>query len=307
VDPLADVLELGRVRGALLATVHARAPWGIALPQSAGASLHAVTGGICWLRVAGREPVQLGPGDVVLLAAGTPHTVSSDPAAPCRPFDRALKAEAMNEAGELALPAGGGAATRFVCAGYDYDLEVAQPLLGLLPEVLHLPADPVAGRPVAAILDLLAAEVGAPVPGAEAATGRLIDLLLIAALRAWIARGGDDGAAPSWLAGLRDPLVAATLALLHERPQQPWTLESLARAVHVSRATLARRFTAEVGEPPLGYLTRWRMELAARRLRSGSDSVERIAEDVGYSSPHAFNRAFRRHRGVPPGRYRRAA
>ena len=101
-------------------------------------------------------------------------------------------------------------------------------------------------------------------------------------------------------------MVARALALLHERPGDPWTVEALAGAVHLSRATLARRFAAQVGEPPLAYLTRWRMVLAARRLKSTTDTVETIARDLGYTSEYAFNRTFRRHRGQPPGRYRRA-
>jgi AraC-like DNA-binding protein len=102
-------------------------------------------------------------------------------------------------------------------------------------------------------------------------------------------------------------VVGRVLALLHERPAEPWTLDALAREAHVSRATLARRFAQQVGEPPVAYLARWRMQLAARRLRDSGESVEEIARGVGYSSEFAFNRAFARHRGVPPGRYRRLA
>jgi AraC-like DNA-binding protein len=306
VDTLADVLEVSRVRGALMATVRARAPWGLALPQSDGASMHAITSGTGWLCVEGSEPLQLMPGDVVMLPAGTPHRVSSEPDGRCRAFDRALKQKLIEADGQLELVRGGQATTTFICAGYDYDHEVAQPLMGLLPAVLHVPADPVAGRQIAAILDLLAGELGGRAPGAETSVARLIDLLLIAAIRAWLERDPDHGG-PSWLTALRDPVVARALSLLHRRPGEPWTIESLAREVHTSRATLARRFAAEVGEAPVSYLTRWLMELAARRLRTSLDSVEGIARDVGYTSAYAFNRAFRRHRGVPPGRYRRAA
>jgi AraC-like DNA-binding protein len=116
----------------------------------------------------------------------------------------------------------------------------------------------------------------------------------------------DDGT-PSWLMALRDPPVARVLALLHARPAESWTLELLAREVHLSRATLARRFTSAVGESPLSYLARWRMHLAAQRLKDTSDAVATIARDVGYTSEYAFSRAFSRHRGQPPGRYRRAA
>jgi AraC-like DNA-binding protein len=304
-DPLADVLDLSRVRGALMANVRAHAPWGIALPQSTGASFHAVTSGTAWLRVDGGSPIQLMPGDLLLLPSGVAHRLASEPRGRCRPFDRSMKDELMTPGGDLDL-GGHGAVTTFVCAGYDYDLDVTQPLMGLLPGVLHVPADPVAGRSVAAIVDLLAAEMGLRNAGSRAAVARLIDLLLIAAIRRWAERQPDIGPR-SWLVALRDPLIGPVLGLLHERPGEAWTLEKLAREVHVGRATLARRFNEEVGQPPLAYLSNWRMQIAAQRLKHTTDTVESIARDVGYTSEYAFNRAFSRHRGEPPGRYRRLA
>ncbi len=209
----------------------------------------------------------------------------------------------MTADGDLLLD-GPGATTTFVCAGYDYDHEVAQPLLSLLPPVLHVPADPVGGARITAIVSLLAGELGARDAGARAAVARLIDLLLIHVVRTWSAAGDER---PSWLRALNDPVIAHVIAVLHDRPAEPWTIERLAAEVHLSRATLARRFAELVGEPPLAYLTRWRMDLAARRLRDTTDPVETIARSVGYTSEYAFNRAFSRHRGLPPGRYRRAA
>jgi AraC-like DNA-binding protein len=303
-DPLADVMDVSRVRGAMLANVRACAPWGLALPQSSGASFHALTSGTAWLRVDGTDPVQLMPGDLLLLPTGIPHRLSSAPGGRCRPFDRTVKEGLMTADGDLLLD-GPGAATTFVCAGYDYDRDMAQSLLSLLPSVLHVPADPVAGSKITAVVSLLAGELGTRDAGARAAVARLIDLLLIQAVRAWSA--GAEGEAPSWLRALNDPVVARALAALHARPETSWTIESLAAEVHLSRATLARRFTELVGEPPLTYLTRWRLDLAARRLQDTTEPVETIARGVGYTSEYAFNRAFRRHRGQPPGRYRRAA
>ena len=305
VDPLADVLDLSRVRGALLASVRAAAPWGIDLPPGMGAALHAVTAGTAWLRVDEQAPLQLMPGDLLLLPGGIGYRLASAPDARCRPFDRALKEELMTPAGDLTLP-GPGAVTTFVCAGYDYDLDVAPQLMRLLPDVIHIPTDAVAGREISALVGLLAAEVGTRSPGSRAAAARLIDLLLINAIRRWNESRGDDAPA-SWLTALRDPTIAGVLALLHERPGEPWTLAALGSEVHISRATLARRFTEAVGEPPLTYLARWRMHLASHRLKHSADTIESIARSVGYSSEYAFNRAFARHRGQPPGRYRRQA
>jgi AraC-like DNA-binding protein len=304
-DPLSDVLDLSRVSVALMVSVRACAPWGLDLPQRPGASFHAITSGTAWLRVDDSEPLQLMPGDVFLLPAGARHRLSSEPDGRCVPFDSSMHERLTTPDGDLALGASG-AATTFVCAAFDYDLDVGEPLMGLLPPVIHVPADPVAGRDVAVIVELLAMEVGARRPGSRAAAARLIDSLLIAAIRNWIDRQAD-GEAPSWLRALRDPALARVLAALHERPAEPWSVESLAREVHVSRATLARRFPQVVGEPPLTYLARWRMHLAAQRLKYSTDTVEAIAREVGYTSEYAFNRAFARHRGQPPGRYRRLA
>ena len=211
----------------------------------------------------------------------------------------------MTPEGDLVLGSSG-AATTFVCAAFEYDLDVAEPLMSLLPPLIHVPADPVSGRDIAAIVGLLATEVGGQRPGARAAAARLIDMLLIAVIRDWLEREGG-GVSPSWLRALRDPAIARVLALLHERPAEPWTVAALGSQVHLSRATLARRFGDLVGEPPLTYLARWRMHVAAQRLRYSTDSVETIAAQVGYTSAFAFNRAFSRHRGQPPGRYRRLA
>jgi len=303
VDPLSDVLDLGRVSGALVASVRARAPWGLDLPQRP--AFHAITSGTAWAQVAGSEPLQLMPGDVLLLPAGARHQLLSEPHGTCVPFDSATKERLMTPDGDLTLGVSG-AVTTFVCAAVDYDLDVAEPLMGQLPPVVHVPADPVGGRDVAAIVELLAMEVGARRPGSRAAAARLIDALLIAAIRHWLDRQADDEV-PSWLRALRDPLLARVIAAMHARPAEPWTVESLAREIHVSRATLARRFADVVGEPPLTYLTRWRMHLASQKLKYSTETVDAIARDVGYTSEYAFNRAFARHHGQPPGRYRRLA
>jgi AraC-like DNA-binding protein len=205
------------------------------------------------------------PGDVFLLPTGASHRLSSEPDGPCVPFDTSAKEGLMTADGDLLLGARG-AETTFVCAAFDYDLDVAEPLMSRLPAVIVVRADPVAGRDIAAVVQLLAMEVGARRPGSRAAAARLIDMLLIAAVRHWLdAQAGDES--PSWLRALRDPELARVLAVLHERPAEAWTVASLAREVHLSRATLARRFAELVGEPPLTYLARWRMHLAAQRLK----------------------------------------
>jgi AraC-like DNA-binding protein len=303
-DALSDVLDVSRISGSVLARVRAHEPWGIELAPAGGAAFHAITAGTCWLRVGQSPPLQLMPGDVVLLPGGARHELASAPAGPTRAYDRVAKEQLVTPEGELVIR-GPGAATCFLCAGYSYDHEVTQPLLSLLPPVLHVAASDVAGdSAVQATLRLLAVELGRQGEGSRAVVERLIDILLVHLVREWLARAGDDDAA-SWIRGLRDPAVARTLALLHGRPAESWTLEQLAAEAHLSRSTLARRFADRVGEPPLTYLARWRMDVAARLLRETDEPVGEVGRRVGYSSEYAFSRAFSRIRGQAPGRYRR--
>lgn len=303
-DALADVLDVSRISGTILAHVHAREPWGLELAPERGAAFHAVTAGSCWLQLDGAPSVRLMPGDVVLLPTGAPHRLLSAPGVAARRYDEETKAELTSEDGDLVIP-GSGTAARFLCASYDYDHEVAHPLLSLLPPVLHVPAaEADADTPVQATLRLLSVELGRRRAGSRAVAERLIEVLFVHAVRAWIDRTPDPSVA-SWLRGLRDPVVANALALLHEQPHRRWTAAELAHEVHVSRSTLVRRFGELVGEPPLGYLTRWRIDVAARLLRETDETAGRIARRVGYTSEFAFSRAFARLRGEPPGRYRR--
>jgi AraC-like DNA-binding protein len=305
VDALADVLDVTRVSGGVLAHVHAHEPWGLDLTLANGAAFHAVTAGSVWLEVDGEPARRLMPGDVVLLpTTGLRHLLLSAPGVAARRYDADLKAELVTPEGDLLIP-GPGSASRFLCAGFSYDNELAHPLLSLLPPVLHVsPADEGPETPLQSTLRLLMGELSRHQIGSEAAVKRLIEVLFVHVIRAWLDTA-PASTLPSWLTGLRDAVVAQALGLLHAQPERAWTVGELADAVHVSRSTLVRRFNDLVGEPPTAYLTRWRMELAARLLRESEQPVGRIANLVGYTSEFAFSRAFSRHRGEPPGRYRK--
>jgi AraC-like DNA-binding protein len=304
VDPLADVFDLSRVSCGVMAQLIAYEPWGVTIDPVPGAAFHAVVAGGCWLRIPGRAPQHLMPGDVVLLPTNTPHELVSSVDARTDSLARFETDIPRTPDGDMIIQ-GPGAATRMLCAAYDYDHEVAHPLMSQLPPMLYVPAGmPGDDGAVAATLRLLALELGGRPPGSRAAVGRLIDVLLIHAMRAWL-RIQQDDATDGWLLALRDPVIARAMNAIHQRPREPWTIESLAREVSVSRATLARRFAHLVGETPPEYLTRWRMDLAAQRLRDTDDTVAAIAAAVGYRSEYSFSRAFTRHRGLAPGRYRR--
>ena len=300
--PLDDILDMLRVRGTLMAHLQAHAPFGLRVPQAPGAAFHGVTTGGLWVRIPGQAPRELVAGDVMLLPTGAPHVIASDPTGPTRLWDRVAKAQAKNPAGEIILH-GRGRATYVICAAYTYDQEVAHPLLSLLPAVLYLSGHEMGeGNAVHSTLGILRREIAARSVGAGIVIDRLIDVLFIHVIRAWA--GSPQVHGSSWLQALRDPPVARALSLLHASPAASWTIDMLAREVSLSRATLTRRFTTLVGEPPLSYLTRWRIELAARHLRETGEAVSAIAHRVGYTSEFAFSRAFARVRGRAPGRYR---
>jgi AraC-like DNA-binding protein len=300
--PLDDVLNLLRVRGALMAYLRAHAPWGVRLSASTGATFHAVIAGSTWLRVAGERARELFPGDVVLLARGAPHILASDPSGATVAWDRAARRKARDATGELVL-SGKGPSTHLLCASYEYDHDVAHPFLSVLPAALVVPGDATAGgSPMQSTLQLLRHELAAGSIGRGTVIDRLLDILLVQVVRAWILSQNELPA--SWLAALRDPAIARALTVMHSLPTGAWTIDLLAREVCLSRTAFTRRFTALIGDSPLSYLTRWRMDLAAHRLRCTDESVGAIAHGVGYTSEFAFSRAFSRERGKAPGRYR---
>jgi AraC-like DNA-binding protein len=301
-EPLADVLHVAGVRGTVAATVHAGDPWGLRLFGISAAAFHAVTAGTAWLRLPGRPPVRLMPGDVVLLPTGAEHGLAGDPDGPLEPFDHAASKRALAAGGRLDVgppPA----RTRILCASYRHDPAVTTPLFTLLPEMIHMTVGTAGHGRLSDTLRLLSAELAEPGLASATVLDRLVDVLLIQILRAWLGTE-PEAPPPSWLRALTDPTIAAVLAAMHADPARPWTLASLADQAAVSRATLARRFPALVGQTPAAYLTRWRMDLAARRLRDTDDPLDIIARDIGYTSEYAFSRAFSRDRRLPPGRYR---
>jgi AraC-like DNA-binding protein len=252
----------------------------------------------------GGEPVRVRPGEVAIVRGAEPYTVADDPAtAPqviIQPGQRCETPDGRSLHDEMGLgvrtwgndPDGG---TVMLVGVYQFEGEVSQRLLRTLPGLLVLGGDP-------ALLALLAEEVVRADPGQEAVLDRLLDLLLITTLRAWFASPG--AATPAWYRAFGDPVVGHALRLLHNEPAEPWTVARLAAATAVSRATLARRFTALVGEPPMSFLTGWRLALAADLLRASDAPISAVAQKVGYGNGFALSVAFKRHHGRSPQRYR---
>lgn len=238
-------------------------------------------------------------------AKGAAHAESAQPAHPQAAVpvhaEAALPAQARAVAAEpVAL-----LRAEIVCSE-----AAARALSRALPRPLRVAFGDGAGFAPLRELLLLGARESAAVPpraGAHSLLARLAELLLVETLRRHAETVSQDGPLAGWLAGLRDPQVGRALELMHAEPGRPWTLAELARKAALSRSALAERFAALVGEPPMQYLTRWRLALAARALRAGAEAVTRVAERAGYESDAAFSRAFKREFGLPPARWRRAA
>jgi AraC-like DNA-binding protein len=302
VDTLGTVLATAAVEGSVAASLRAGDRWGLRLGRMPGAAFHAITAGTATLAVGGHPTLRLMPGDAVLLPFGDDHVLASGPDAPVRDFDH-VREEAPAEDGVGIVVGDGPASTQVICASYRLDPAATVTPFAGLPRVLHVPAlnAPPALR---SSLVLMADELASPGPGVQAVLDHVVNVVLIQMLRVWIDDPGRPTGPPSWLRGLADPVTSRALGELHRDPAHPWTVGALARRVGVSTATLARRFESEVGRPPGDYVTAWRMELAAHRLRRGSEPVGVVARGVGYQSEYAFNRAFARYHGLPPGRFR---
>ena len=307
---VAGLLDGPRARGAFLLRSTMDPPWSLRIEDEAPLTLVAVVRGEAWIVPDGRGAMRLDAGDVAVVRGPEHYTVADDPAtapqAVILPGQRCTTPDGQEVAQmmDLGVRTWGNAAdgaTVMLTGTYQLDGEVGGRLLRALPPLLVQRA----GEWDCPVLPLLAAEVVKDEPGQEAVLDRLLDLLLIAVLRAHFARPESGG--PDWYRAHSDPVVGHALRLMHHNPAHPWTLAELARETHVSRAAFARRFHALVGEPPMAFLTGWRIALAADLLREPGTTIGSVAEQVGYGSPFALSTAFKRVRGISPQQHRAAA
>lgn len=302
-DVLGDVLAMTRIGSTVVCAIDLIAPWGVRVEPQSQTSFLIVRRGSCWLGSQGRpEPVELHQGDVVLLMPGGAHTMANPREATVRPREEILS-ERVVESGRV--QPGDGPLTAIYHGIYHFDHDGPHPLLSLLPKVLHVPADEVqTDEALRSAVRIILGELSRGAPGFHTAITRMQDALFVFVVRRWLEHSGD---ACGWLRGLRDGAIARALSEMHGAPERPWTVASLAAAVSMSRAAFAKRFHELVGEPPRAYLTRWRLDVAARLLRESEWSIARIAHRIGYEGETSFSRAFRRRRGVAPGAYRKRA
>ncbi|MEQ0563542.1 AraC family transcriptional regulator [Amycolatopsis sp. NEAU-NG30] len=307
-DPLAALLDGPRAHGAFLLRSVLTPPWSLRIEDHAPLTVVSVVRGEAWIVPDGGEAVQLAEGDVAIARGPDPYVVADDPATPpqalilpgqeCRTPDGGHLTE-LTHVGVRTWGHGTDGPVVLLTGTYGMAGELSGRLLAALPALIVLRA---ADWPTP-LTGLLATEIGKDVPGQEAVLDRLLDLLLIAALRTWFDRPGTH--APAWYRAHDDPVVGHALRLLQDQPAEPWTVAKLAAGAGVSRAALARRFTAAVGEPPMTYLAGWRLALAADLLvRQPDATIASLARQVGYGSAFALSAAFKREFGVSPQQYR---
>jgi AraC-like DNA-binding protein len=295
-DVLTDVLNAVHLSSTVFVQTRLPAPWGIRTGPRQHFAFHLIPDGECWLEVDGRPGEPVRAGDVVVIAPGNPHTLRSDQAAAVRTV------EDMLADGSFCNP-DPGRGTQLVCGSFRFDDMHANALTRAVPVVLHATVDQ-AGPWLTHTVELLAYEAFAGRPGNTTVVNRLCDALFIYLLREHLTAQASLGA--SWLGALEDPQIGQALELIHESPEQPWTVPLLATRVGMSRSAFAARFVELVGEAPIRYLMRWRVQKAAALLRTGDATIEGIAGRLGYESGIAFSKAFKRSFGQPPGAYRRS-
>ena len=309
VDVIGEILEAVHLRTAIFGKIELGAPWRLRIPEREYLSFYVIARGSAWLDLRGvrARPARgaaefpLSTGDAVILPLGSAHELRDvdRSTAPVLSFDY----DACPRQPHAARAGGDGPVTSLIIGHFTLSSAPRNALLASLPPAIHLPAGSMSASPqLAGLVPLILSESASPGPGSSIVLARLADLLFVHALRHWVSTAGQSACG---LRAVADSAIGAALRLMHARPGDPWTVERLASSVAMSRSAFAARFTELVGEPPLQYLARWRMTIAAQRLREDDAVIANVAQAVGYANPVAFSKAFARMQGVGPGTFRR--
>lgn len=304
-DPLGEALHFLRMSGIFYCRSEFSAPWGLELPVMKDFLMfHVVTAGQCRIKVKGGEQRVLQPGDFVIVPHGEGHLLASESGVKAaKLFD--LPRELVSERYEILRHGGGGAPTSLICGAVRFDHPAAHRLFKLLPKMIFIERS---NSPrmdwMNSTLRFMADEARELRPGGETIITRLADILVIQAIRFWIER--ESVAKTGWLGALQDKQLGRAIAMIHRDPARPWTVASLAAEAAMSRSAFAARFNELVGEPPMQYLARWRMNVALTMLKEDNASISELSSRLGYQSEAAFSRAFKRFIGISPGAARRS-
>jgi AraC-like DNA-binding protein len=314
-DVLSEVLKAVKLDGAVFFNGEFSAPWCAREPDSCTMAsylstrtshviiFHLIIDGRAYARVErDGSAVPLKAGDIVIIPHGDAHLMGNGP--PVTPIDSAKQLQQVLAEGRMISQfGGGGELTKLICGYLTCDPQLSQVFMAGLPSIIKVNIrDNPSGQWLEDTLRYSVDHAEASGPGGSAVVAKLSEALFVETLRRYIAQ--LPHAQTGWLAGVRDPDVGKALALLHRQPAHPWTIATLAHEVGVSRSVLAERFQHYLSDTPIGYLTRWRLQLAAQLLTSTSKSVAEVAGDVGYESEPSFNRAFKREFGLHPARFR---
>ena len=311
-DALSDVLRAVRLSGAFFFDVHARGPWVAETPEGKcvvdkmfpGSDhlicYHLIMEGECWATLEGEDPIKLGAGDIIVLPHGDTHVLATTVGMRRTPEMSIYRVPNDGlQPVKISLGEQAGEPARFVCGFLGCDSRPYNPLLTALPRVIRV-NDHARGALGAYFRAALAESKGRM--GGECMLGRISELMFVDVVRQYLETLPEGRT--NWLSGLRDPYVGRALTALHEDPSRDWTLETLAQSAALSRSAFAERFTEYVGQPPMQYLTNWRMQLATNYLRNGHEGIAAVANRVGYDSEAAFSRAFKKVVGTPPSEWR---
>ncbi len=301
-DVLTDVLNTLELKGWLSSRRELTPPWRYDFAASKDSMFHVLSFGGGYLQVEGEaEPRRVEDGDVVLFPTGHPHSLYDDPASP---LTRLVHLDYNPQRGyEVVNRDGEGPKPLLLCGAFHFDYPHDFPLLHRLPKLIHIAgAQGRMEQGFGDIVNIIARESASQQQGAEVMLKRLTELLFIQVIRLWIDQQAT--ASVGWVGALRDQPISAALGLIHQSPERRWTVKELAEAAALSRSAFSARFTELVGEPPVTYLTRWRM-LRATRLLKNEVRTETIADLLGYESDAAFRKAFKREIGIPPAQYRK--
>jgi len=304
-DVLADVLDSLKLRGRFFCRCELSAPWALGFAAGVFAHFHVIESGTCCLQLQGEaHAVALEEGDLLLvIPRGSAYQLSDDPrTAPIQITE--IVGNSQGGLRAVIRHGAGGTATNLICGTFEFQGPHAAAALAVLPRWIRVPKrERHANEWLNATVRFLRRETRDPRMGSETIITRLIDVMFVEAVRTWL-NDQPEGSA-GWLGALRDPSIGTALGLIHKAPEKQWTVPSLAAQVGMSRSPFAARFTALVGQAPMSYLKRWRLQLAAKLLQNQALALSSIAEQVGYESTAAFSRVFKREFGVAPGQYRR--
>jgi len=315
-DVLSDVLRAVRLTGAIFFDMEACSPWVATTPEVERfkrevmpnaehvIAFHVVTSGACWAELPGlAPPTRLEAGDLVVIPRGDEHVLSSVPGMRAEPdLTRYRRPDALPI--PIVLNEGGGPdRCEFICGYFGCDARPFNPLLDALPRMFHASVSSASQSWLLSLVRAAVEESERGTAGGETMLAKLAELMFVEVIRKYIDSLPDD--ARGWLSGLRDQQISAALHLMHVRPAEAWTVDTLAREIGMSRSAFAERFGSFVGVPPAHYLARWRLQLAATLLSNNGVSIATAAAQVGYESEAAFNRAFKKFVGVPPGVWRK--